>query len=268
MFFNAKNRSIDTGKYIIDYFTFGKGDNIIVILPDIYGFTAITPKAISLVFQFRQLANDFSIYYFKRRRRLPYQHTIDEMANDQNEVMNILGIKNANILGLSMGGMVAQAVTIKYPDKVKRLVLGVTTSYPNEKMKNILNNWIKIAKDSNYKELIIDMVEKIYTEEYLRKMRRFYPLITRIGKPKSFRHFIIEAIACLTHNTFEKLHEIKCPTLIIGGANDSIIDKSSTLELADRIENNKLLLYENFGHSVIFEEKNCFNKIIDFLKNK
>ncbi|MFZ3106906.1 MAG: alpha/beta hydrolase, partial [Candidatus Hydromicrobium sp.] len=174
MFFNAKNRSIDTGKYIIDYFTFGKGDNIIVILPGIYGFTAITPKAISLVFQFRQLANDFSIYYFKRRRRLPYQHTIDEMADDQNEVMNILDIKNANMLGLSMGGMIAQAVAIKYPDKVKRLVLGVTTSYPNEKMKNILNNWIKIAKDSNYKELIMDMVVKIYTEEYLRKMRRYY----------------------------------------------------------------------------------------------
>ncbi|MBU4450192.1 MAG: alpha/beta hydrolase [Actinomycetia bacterium] len=114
----------------------------------------------------------------------------------------------------------------------------------------------------------MNIVEKIYTEEYLRKMRRYFPLITRIAKPKSFRHFIIEAIACLTHNTFEKLHLIKCPTLIIGGANDSIIDKSSTLELADRIENNKLLLYENFGHSVIFEEKNCFNKIIDFLKNK
>ena len=99
-------------------------------------------------------------------------------------------------------------------------------------------------------------------------MRRFYHILTRIGKPKSFRHFIIKAIACLTRNTFEKLHLIKCSTLIIGGVNDSIIDKSSTLELADRIENNKLLLYENFGHNVIFEEKNCFNKIIDFLKNK
>ena len=68
----------------------------------------------------------------------------------------------------------------------------------------------------------MNIVEKIYTEEYLRKIRRYFPLITRIGKPKSFRHFIIEAIACLTHNTFEKLHLIKCPTLIIEKSKEKV----------------------------------------------
>jgi hypothetical protein len=62
MFYNIKNRSIDTGKYIIDYSTFGKGKDILVILPGISGYTAIIPKAISLFFQFRKLANDFIIY--------------------------------------------------------------------------------------------------------------------------------------------------------------------------------------------------------------
>jgi pimeloyl-ACP methyl ester carboxylesterase len=167
-----------------------------------------------------------------------------------------------------MGGMIAQELAIKYPGKVKKLVLGVTTSYPKPEMKKVLNNWIKIAEEGNYKKLIMDMAEKTYSEKYLTKLRKYYPIITKIGKPKSFRHFIVEAKAHFSHNTYNELLKIKCPTMIIGGAKDNIVDKASILELADRINNSKLLLYENSSYSVIFEEKNCFSRIVDFLKIK
>ena len=44
MFYNAKKGSIDTGKYMIEYSTFGYGDNVVVILPGIYGFTTVAAK--------------------------------------------------------------------------------------------------------------------------------------------------------------------------------------------------------------------------------
>jgi pimeloyl-ACP methyl ester carboxylesterase len=266
MFYNAKNRSINTGKYIIDYSAFGYGDNIVVILPGIYGFTTITVKAFLLAFQFRQMAKDYRVYYFNRRKILPDYYATSEMADDQAEVMNKLGIKNAYILGFSMGGMIAQHLAINYPEKVKKLVLGVTISRPTEVLKNVVNNWIKIAKENNYKKLLINVMEKTYSEKYLRKIRRYYPLMTRIGKPSSFKHFIIEANACLTHNTYERLHQIKCQTLILGGCNDNIVGMDASKELADRIGNNELLLYEDFGHGVILEEKNCIKEIVDFFK--
>jgi pimeloyl-ACP methyl ester carboxylesterase len=266
MFYNAKNKSIDTGKYLIDYSTFGYGDNIIVILPGIYGFTSITAKAIALAFQFKQMAKDFSIFFFNRRKILPDQFSISEMADDQNEIMDKLGIKSANIFGFSLGGMIAQDLAINYPKKVKSLVLGVTTSRPNEVLKNVLNGWIKLAQEDNYSKLLIDVMERTYSERYLKKIRKYYPLMTRIGKPGSFKHFINEANASFYHNTYERLHQIKCQTLIIGGGNDNIVGKDSFVELAENIENQELLLYKDYGHGAILEEKNCIKEITDFFK--
>ena len=268
MFYNAKNRSVDTGKYIIDYSTFGYGDNVVVILPGIYGFTTVTAKAFLLAFQFRQLAKDYRVYFFNRRKNLPEEYTTSEMADGQAEVMNKLGIKNAYILGFSMGGMIAQHLAINYPEKVRKLVLGVTTSQPTEVLKNAVNNWIKIVNENNYKELFINVMEKTYTEKYLIKLRRYYPLMTRIGKPNSFKHFITESNACLTHNTYKRLHQIKCQTLIIGGCSDNIVGLDASKELSDKINNNELLQYEDFGHGVIVEEKKCIKEIVNFLKSK
>ena len=116
------------------------------------------------------------------------------MAKDQAEVITNLGISKADILGISQGGMIAQYLAIDYPDLVHKLVLAVTSSKPKEIMEEVVGSWIEMAAQGNYKDLMIDTAEKSYSESYLKKYRRLYPLLGKIGKPKSFKRFLIQAI--------------------------------------------------------------------------
>lgn len=108
------------------------------------------------------------------------------MAKDHAEAMTILGISKANVLGISQGGMISQYLAIDYPDLASKLILAVTSANSNEIINKVVGVWIEMAKQGNYKGLMIDTAEKSYSERYLKKYRRIYPFIGRIGKPKSF----------------------------------------------------------------------------------
>src|SRR5699024_2075569 len=100
---------------------------------------------------------------------------------------------NAHIMGISQGGMISQYLAIDYPKVVDKLVIGVSASKQNGTIQQVVNGWIDMAKAGNYKSLIIDSLEKTFTENKLKKYKQFYPILTKIGKPKSFNRFIIQA---------------------------------------------------------------------------
>jgi pimeloyl-ACP methyl ester carboxylesterase len=92
-----------------------------------------------------------------------------------------------------------------------------------------------------------------------------YPLITRIGKPKDFNRFIIQARACLTHNAYEELGKIQCPTLVIGGDRDKVVGISTSEEMAEAIPGSRLVVYPNLGHGAFVETKDFDQETLKFL---
>ena len=94
--------------------------------------------------------------------------------------------------------------------------------------------------------------------------KKLYELLGGLGKPKSFERFIIQAESCLEHNAFEKLEEIHCPTLIIGGTDDRIVTGEASQEIAERIPDSKLIMYEGLGHGLYEEAKDFLQQILDF----
>ncbi|MGN0250788.1 MAG: alpha/beta fold hydrolase [Oliverpabstia sp.] len=68
-------------------------------------------------------ANDYKVFIFSRKNDLEEGYSTRDMARDQAEAMKMLGIKSANILGISQGGMIAQYLAIDYPDLVVLAVL-------------------------------------------------------------------------------------------------------------------------------------------------
>lgn len=121
-----------------------------------------------------------------------------------------------------------------------------------------------MAKLDQYKNLIVDLTEVIFSEKVLRKKRRIYPILTRMGKPASLDTFIKQASACYSHNTYEQLDSIKCNTLVIGGDNDKIVGKNSSQEIAERIKKSKLVIYEG-GHSVVEEVDEYSKTVVEFM---
>ncbi len=148
---------------------------------------------------------------------------------------------------------------------VNKLILAVTSAKPNELIKKVVGVWIEMAMQGNYKDLIIDTAEKSYSEKYLKKYRRIYPFIGRIGKPKSFQRFLIQAASCISHNSYAELNKIVCPALVIGGDCDKIVGTTAASAIAENINQSELFIYHGLGHGLYEEAKDFNERVLNFL---
>lgn len=194
-------------------------------------------------------------------------YSMYEMANDQVKALKALGIDKTSVMGISQGGMIAQCLAINFPEVVDKLIIGVSTPCINDLIRMRINEWVKLAEERNHKQLMISTAENSYSSEYLKKMRKLYPLIGLIGKPKNYDRFFINAKAILNFNVLDELKNINAPTLILGGGKDQIVGVDGSYLLKEKIKDSIIYIYPEFGHAA-FEEAKDFNKrVLDFLNN-
>lgn len=266
MIYNSKNNVIELDDTTVNYISFGTGERNLIIIPGL-GDGLKTVKGLALPFSimYKMFAKRFKVYVFSRKNDLVDDYNTEDMANDIKNILDKINVDKASVVGVSQGGMIAQYIAINYPELVEKLVLVVTLSKQNEIVNERVNKWIKYAENNNYKDLFIDTMENSYQDETLNKYRKIYPVLTRVGKPKDFNRFLIEAKACLTHNAYKKLSKIKCPTLIIGGGKDNIVGVEASREIHEKIKNSELFIYDDYGHGVYEEAKDFNKRVYDFL---
>ncbi len=265
MLWNAKNGCVSIGDTQMHYVSFGGGNEPLVMIPGLGdGLTTVKGMALPLAWTYRLFAPQYTVYIFSRKNDFPESYSTREMARDQAEAMERLGIGSANVLGVSQGGMIAQYLAIDHPQLVKKLVLAVTAAKPNASVKTVISRWILLAEQGKHRELMMDTAEHSYSEDYLKKYRRFYPLLGLVGKPKDYGRFLRQAVACLTHDAWDELERIQCPTLVIGGAGDKIVGVEASREMAEKICDCKAHIYGSYGHAA-YEEAADFNqRVMDF----
>ena len=264
---NAKNGLIKIDDSDVYYLTFGKGKKNLIIIPGVGdGFKTVKGMALIFSFLYRKYIKDYQVYVFSRRNHLKEGFTINDMAKDLINHMEKLGITKADIVGVSQGGMIAQSVALLDPNKVNKLVLVVTVPRPNEILTSSITKWIKMAEEKNYQGIMLDSLEKSYTEKYANKQKKYYKFLTFVGKNASFERFIIEAKACLNFNVYNELSNIKCPTLIVGAGKDKVLGIEGSNELHKKIKNSELYVYDKYSHGVYEEAKDFNDRIISFLE--
>lgn len=266
MLYNAENGILKLDDTTMEYIRFGGGKRILLMLPGLGdGLRSMKGTALPMAVMYRLFTDGFTVYAFGRKNALPKDYTTREMARDVAEAMEQLGIARADILGVSMGGMIAQHLAIDYPERVGKLILTVTSARPNPILIDSINEWVSCAKAGDHAALMDSNLRRIYSEDYYRKNKWMVPILGRLTKPKSYDRFLIQADACLTHNAYEKLSKIRAQTLIVGGEKDLSLGAEPSREIAARIPNSKLYMYEQWGHG-LYEEAADFNRIIlDFL---
>ena len=266
MLYNAKNGTLKIGGSEMEYIRFGTGERILVMLPGLGdGLRSVKGTALPMAFTFRVFAKIFTVYAFSRKNALPEGYTTKEMAADQAAAMERLGIQKADVLGVSMGGMIAQHLAIDYTEKVGKLILTVTSARPNPILEASIEEWVSCAKRGDHTAFMDRNVRRIYSEEYYRKNRWLVPIMGKLTKPKSYDRFFIQAEACLKHSAYESLHQIQTPTLVIGGAKDNVLGGGASREIAAQIPGAQLRMYEQWGHG-LYEEAGDFNQnVLDFL---
>ena len=265
MLFGAKNGNIAG----MDYARFGSGERTLIMLPGLGdGLQTVRGTALPMAVMYRQFAKDFTVYMFSRRSALPPAHTTRDMAADLAAAMEQLGIRKASVLGVSMGGMIAQWLAIDCPEKVENLILVVTSARPNPILTASVEEWMAMAKRGDHTALMDSNVRRIYSDDYYRKNKWLVPIMGRITKPKSYDRFLIQAKACLTHDAFENLGQITARTLVIGGRQDRCLGGGPSEEIAGRIPGAWLHMYEQWGHGLYEEAKDFNQRVLDFLRRE
>ncbi len=266
MIWNAKNGSVPLGSTAMSYVSFGRGSNVLVILPGLSdGLATVKGKALLLLRPYLPFLDRYTVYMFSRKDDMPDGYSISGMADDQAEAMRALGLKDACVLGVSQGGMVAQCLAAQHPLPVRKLVIAVSAPEANETIRENVAGWIALAEAGDHRSLMVDTAEKSYSEKYLKRYRKLYPLLGHLGRPASYRRFLINARAILAFSAVEQLPEISCPTLIIGGAEDRIVGVGASHTIHERIAGSRLFIYPGLGHAA-YEEAGDFNdRVFSFL---
>ena len=267
MLYRAKNGVLTLENATMEYIRFGSGARTLVMLPGLGdGLRTMKGTALPMAVMYRIFARAYTVYAFSRKDPLPQGYTTRDMARDQKEAMDLLGIDKADVLGVSMGGMIAQHLAADYPEKVGRLILVVTCARPNPILLESLEEWITRARKNDHAALMDSNLRRIYSREYYRKNKWMIPLVGKLTKPKSYDRFFVQAEACRTHDSFERLGQIRAPTFVIGGEQDESLGGDASREIAAAIPGAVLKMYPQWGHG-LYEEAKDFNKtVLTFLQ--
>lgn len=262
MLYQAKNGRVQVGQATMDYICFGRGNRPLIMIPGLGdGLMTVKGKALPFALMYRMYAAQYRVYVFSRGEPLREQVTTKDMAEEVYLAMQKLGIEQADIIGISQGGMIAQHLAIHHPDAVHRLILTVTSARASKELRDGIVLWMEMARKDDYTALMQDNLKRMYTETYLKKNPWMMHVAGKFGKPKSYDRFVKMAEACLTHDAYEDLPKITAPTLIISGGQDLVIGPHAADELKDRIPNAMLHIYPNLGHA-LYEEASDFHDII------
>ena len=252
----------DTDMY---YVCFGKGEKTLVVLPGLSdGLSTVKGKAFFLAPPYKRFFNDYTVYMFSRKNKMPEGYSIREMAADQLKAMKLLGIEKAAVLGVSQGGMIAQYMAIDAPQAVEKLILAVTAPYANDTAKNAVTQWIDMAERKDHLSLMTDTADKMYSDAYLEKNRKYFPLVARITKQSDYERFFRNAHAILDFDARGELAAISCPTFIIAGDDDKTVGNDAPYELQKGIADSEIYIYKGLGHGIFDEAKDFYDKVFEF----
>ena len=246
----------------MDYVTFGKGKQPLVIIPGLGdGLQTVKGKALLFSLSYHLLAKHYKIYVFSRINELRHSYTTRDMAADVAEAMETLNLDTAYVIGISQGGMIAQWLAVDFPERVQRLILAVTTAKPSQLARERIEHWQKLSQFGNFKHLMLDIAQHSYTQKSYQKWRLLYHIMGRLGRIKDEKRIAIQSQSCLEHNSLEVLKEIHCPTLVLGALEDDVIGVKGSKELAKAISGCQLLILKHSGHA-LYEENKAFQEAV------
>ena len=264
MLYHAKEQKLTLPQGRLDCITFGSGSKPLVMIQGL-NTRGIHGSAAALAWMYRRFAKDYTVYLFDRREDLPEGVTVRELAADTAAAMDALGLRKADIFGVSQGGMMAQYLAIDRPDLVNRMVLAVTAARNNATVESVIVRWIDWVERGQMRQLVTDMAEKMYSERYLRRYRPLLPLLTVLQKPTDVPRFVNLAKACLTCEAYGELEKVTCPVLVIGGGQDKIVGAEAGRELEEKLHC-PAHIYEDLGHAAYEEAKDFNERVYAFLR--
>jgi 3-oxoadipate enol-lactonase len=189
----------------------------------------------------------------------PGPYTLEQLADDAKALFDALGIRQTHWVGLSMGGMIGETFALKHPGFFKSMVLADTTARRPPNAEQMWGERIEAAQTKGMDALVEGTLGRWFTEPY-RQSRK--DVMNRIGDhirstPVSGFVGCCQAIAKV--DVLDRLHEIKCPTLVIVGEEDHGTPPEMARAIHANLPGSELVLIPSAAHFANVEQEQAFN---------
>jgi pimeloyl-ACP methyl ester carboxylesterase len=207
-----------------------------------------------------------------RSSKARHPYTIADMADDLAGLLEALGIQRSHLLGLSMGGMIAQEFALRHGDRLDRLVLAGTGAAPARSAVDPIQiwSWVK-ANDATGKVFGGQQFVSLFSTAFLRNHEAVCEtaeLLASNPYPMSPEAYGRQADAYRQFDALDRLAAITAPTLIVVGEQDLLTPPWIAREVAEAIPGARFEVIRGDGssHVVPIERPDEFNRLVsDFL---
>lgn len=193
-------------------------------------------------------------------------YSVARMAEDVVELLHHLDVDRAVVLGLSLGGLIAQQLALTYPERIIGLILASTHAGGPKYLEATGDLWrerLNVA-DRTLREIYLDALEWGATDDFMannpEEVEHF--VRARLELPQSPAGFQGQFMAGAAFDSREQLPAISAPTVVIHGRHDEIVPLSFGEFIADRIPEAQLHVIEDAGHLPFVERPDTFNEIV------
>ena len=258
-------KTVTIGGTEMDYLHFGnENGEKLVILPGL-ALKSVTGSAEGIVFAYALLAKDYDVYLFDHIKEEPDGYTVADMARDTLAVFDTLGLTRVHLMGVSMGGMVAQRIAIDVPERVTSLILCSTAMNMTHSNREAFANWISFAEARNTPALMESFGETVYTPSFYAQYKDAIIASGEGAAERDFSNFLISVNAVLSFDVSDEIQKIACPVLVLGAEEDWALGVQASYDLAHALRCESYI-YEGYGHAVYDEAPDFLDRIAAFLK--
>lgn len=209
------------------------------------------------------LEEGFDVVAFDNRgiglsERISEPFTIAEMAEDTAELLDRLEIESAHVVGISMGGMIAQELALVRPERLRSLTLGCTYCGGEGSRLMPRENAEKLAAGmaSGDREKAIRAGYEVNLSPAFRADEStwdaFHEMATKVPAAKQTIELQLQAI--FGHDTSGRIGEISAPTLIVHGTEDGVLPIDNGRQIASLMPQARLEILEGVGHMFWWEQ--------------
>lgn len=197
----------------------------------------------------------------------PYH--LEQLADDAVAVLDAAGVTQAHVMGASMGGVIAQILAIRNPDRVRSLLLACTACRHHPWRRELLSEWADVAQEQGMNALTGRAAKWLVGP---RSFRRLWPALPMLGPlalncPSHAFVAQVRAILDMDDAVREELHTVRVPTLVMVGSQDILTPQGDSEEIAELIPGAELLVISGAAHGFMVEHASTFNRaMLDFFE--
>ena len=197
-------------------------------------------------------------------------YTTRMMAADALGLMDALGVDSAHVLGVSMGGMIAQELVLARPERVRSLHLACTLARPDAYMLALNSAWremrIGLGRESTLRTLGLWLFSPTTYAERPEFIEVMLENSLANPYPQSLAGFLRQGEAVAAHDATDRLGAIRCPTLVSVAEDDILVPPRFAREIVARIPGAELRTVPTAAHGYFLERPDVFNALsLDFI---